>query len=121
VTNLPQNADVALLHEMFGPYGRILSAQIDVDVSAASGGAAAGAPGRVSVCSGRGRVNMANMAQAEQAMRAINGLPRGPLGSPVQVNERCTYFHRKMFFLNLNIFLYFFLSKVSLAGGSPGK
>jgi hypothetical protein len=61
IANLPANADVALLHELFAPYGRVLNAQIDVD------GTAGG------LCSGRGRVQMATPGQADAACGALNG------------------------------------------------
>lgn len=69
VSNLPPQADVAMLHELFSPFGHILSAQIDVDTS--SGGQMDGS--RVSVCSGRGYVQVAGMAQAVSAVQAVHG------------------------------------------------
>lgn len=83
ISNLPAHADVALLHDLFSPYGRILSAQIDVDQSAQSrlGSAAS----RVSICSGRGRVQMAGLPQAEFAAHALSGAIVCEGGLPIQV------------------------------------
>lgn len=77
---LPQHADVALLHDLCAPYGRIISAQIDVDNS--------NAPDDSSVrggCSGRGRVQMAGLSQAQYATQALNGAIIFEGGRPLQV------------------------------------
>lgn len=64
VDGLPSNADVALLQDIFAQYGRILSAQIDMEPTT---------NGRGGSCSGRGRVQMSSMAQAEYAVQALSG------------------------------------------------
>lgn len=86
ICSLPAQADVALLHDLFSPYGRILSAQIDVDTAAQNRGAAAAGASRVSVCSGRGRVQMAGLPQAEYAAQALNGAVITDDGVPIQVS-----------------------------------
>ena len=83
IGNLPAHADVALLHDIFSPYGRILSAQIDVDTSA-NNSLALGAS-RISVCSGQGRVQMAGFPQAEYAAQALNGAVVSEGGLPMSV------------------------------------
>lgn len=60
VHNLHPQADAALLHELFAPYGKIISAQVETD----RGGGRGGGSGQ---CTGRGRVQMAGFAQAEYA------------------------------------------------------
>lgn len=77
---LPQHADVALLHDLCSPYGRILSAQIDVDNSSASDDAALHGS-----CTGRGRVQMAELSQAQYATQALNGAIIFEGGRPLQV------------------------------------
>jgi hypothetical protein len=93
IDNLPRHADVGYLQELFAPYGRILSAQIDLaienvpdsssvdagddsspsgDAIAAGAAAASAGPGRVSVCSGSGCVQVVGMVAAEEAVRAVN-------------------------------------------------
>jgi hypothetical protein len=77
---LPPHADVALLHDLCAPYGRILSAQIDVDTTMRQ------EPNRPGVCSGRGRVQMAGLAQAQYATQALNGAIIFEGGRPLQVS-----------------------------------
>lgn len=77
---LPQHADVALLHDLCAPYGRIISAQIDVDNSNTSDDA-----GVRGGCSGRGRVQMAGLSQAQYATQALNGAIIFEGGRPLQV------------------------------------
>jgi RNA recognition motif. (a.k.a. RRM, RBD, or RNP domain) len=74
---LPQHADVALLHDLCSPYGRILSAQIDIDNSNPSDES----------CSGRGRVQMAELSQAQYATQALNGAIIFEGGRPLQVTN----------------------------------
>jgi hypothetical protein len=77
---LPPHADVALLHDLCAPYGRILSAQIDVDTTTMP------QDGSKGVCSGRGRVQMAGLAQAQYACQALNGAIIFEGGRPLQVS-----------------------------------
>merc|ERR1712100_194131 len=63
VTNLPPNADVAVLYNLFAPYGRILSAQINVDSSN---------PSSSGSCTGTGTVQMEGIAQAQHAIQMLN-------------------------------------------------
>ena len=56
VMHLPGTADVSLLHDIFAPYGRVTSAQIDVG------------PG-----TGNGTVVMEGLASAQCAVHALNG------------------------------------------------
>lgn len=78
VSNLPPNADVNLLHEIFSNYGKITSAQIDDSpVSRVSNGAPR---------QSRGRLQMANISQAESAVQALNGAVVFEGGPPLQVN-----------------------------------
>ena len=79
VGSLPQHADVALLHDLCAPYGQIISAQVDVDPSASQSNGTLGA------CSGRGRVQMAGLAQAQYATQALNGAIIFEGGRPLQV------------------------------------
>lgn len=76
---LPQHADVALLHDLCAPYGRIISAMIDVDTNSGSDGG--------SRSSGRGRVQMAGLSQAQYATQALNGAIIFEGGRPLQVDE----------------------------------
>lgn len=81
VSALPQHADIALLHDLCAPYGQIISAHVDVDPSSShrDGATVRGA------CSGRGRVQMAGMAQAQYATQALNGAIIFEGGRPLQV------------------------------------
>lgn len=63
VSNLPSRADVAVLYNLFSPYGRILSAQIDVDNTYDTGSGP---------CMGTGTVHMEGMAQAQHAAQLLN-------------------------------------------------
>jgi hypothetical protein len=84
IQGLPAHADVALLHDLCAPYGRILSAQIDVDASAPI---PQDGQQRTGMCSGRGRVQMAGLAQAQYATQALNGAIIFEGGRPLQVNK----------------------------------
>ena len=75
---LPQHADVALLHDLCAPYGRIINAQIDVDPNSSSDSSLGG-------CFGRGRVQMAGLSQAQYATQALNGAIIFEGGRPLQV------------------------------------
>ena len=80
VSALPQHVDVALLHDLCSPYGQIISAQVDVDPNSAQDSA-----GGRGACSGRGRVQMANLSQAQYATQALNGAIIFEGGRPLQV------------------------------------
>lgn len=71
ISNLPSHADVALLHDLLAPYGRILSAQIDVVDSTSQDRVPLSRSG--GMCSGRGHAQIAGLAQAQYAMQALNG------------------------------------------------
>lgn len=64
VAALPSTADVALLHDLFAPYGRILSAEVFTDRSQVISSA---------VCSGRGVVQIEGLDAAHLALQALNG------------------------------------------------
>ena len=76
---LPHNADLALLHDLFSPYGRIISAQID-DSDFGNG------VDQNNAHCGRGRIQMSGMAQAQFASGALNGAIIFEGGKPLQVN-----------------------------------
>jgi hypothetical protein len=78
---LPQHADVALLHDLCAPYGRIIGAQIDMDNNNVPEGGGRGG------CSGRGRVQMAGLSQAQYATQALNGAIIFEGGRPLQVKS----------------------------------
>ena len=78
---LPQHADVALLHDLCAPYGRIISAQIDMDNNNSPEDNSRGG------CSGRGRVQMASLSQAQYATQALNGAIIFEGGRPLQVSN----------------------------------
>mmetsp|Transcript_8334 Transcript_8334/g.12422 ORF Transcript_8334/g.12422 Transcript_8334/m.12422 type:complete len:524 (-) Transcript_8334:1703-3274(-) len=75
VHNLPAQADNSLLHELFSPYGKILSANVDLDRQ-----------GGRQVCTGRGRVVMSGFSQAEYAAQALNGALLYDGGLPLHVS-----------------------------------
>jgi RNA recognition motif-containing protein len=77
ISNLPPHADVTTLHELVSPYGRILSAQVEISES--------GTSARMTLCSGRGFVQMANISQAQYAIQALHGTIMFEGGSPLQV------------------------------------
>lgn len=77
IGNLPYNADLALLHDLFSPYGRIISAQIHDSEP--------GADPNNAHC-GRGRIHMSFLAQAQYATQALNGATIFEGGKPLQVN-----------------------------------
>lgn len=83
VSSLPQHADIALLHDLCAPYGQIISAQVDVDPSNSQLDVANGRGG----CSGRGRVQMASLSQAQYATQALNGAIIFEGGRPLQVSS----------------------------------
>lgn len=60
VAALPSNVDVALLHDLFAPYGRIVSAQVFTDESG-------------SMYSGRAQVHIEGLEAAHLALQALNG------------------------------------------------
>jgi hypothetical protein len=77
---LPHNADLALLHDLFSPYGRIISAQID-DSDFGNG-----INDQNNAHCGRGRIQMSGLAQAQYATQALNGAIIFEGGKPLQVN-----------------------------------
>ena len=80
IVNLPSHADVASLHDLFSPYGRIVNAQIDVMASSNSQHSAGGG-----MCSGRGQVQMASLLQAQYAIQALSGTILSEAGQPLQI------------------------------------
>lgn len=78
---LPEHADVALLHDLCAPYGRIISAVVDLDTNSISEGA--GARGG---CTARGRVQMAGLSHAQYATNALNGAIIFEGGRPLEVS-----------------------------------
>jgi hypothetical protein len=65
VQNLPYNADVPLLHDLFAPYGRIVGEQIEETEAGRD-------PSDPNYAySGRGRVHMQGLAQAQYAARGV--------------------------------------------------
>lgn len=60
VAALPSNVDVALLHDLFAPYGRVVSAQVFTDESG-------------SICSGRAQIHIEGLEAAHLALQALNG------------------------------------------------
>mmetsp|Transcript_18914 Transcript_18914/g.19034 ORF Transcript_18914/g.19034 Transcript_18914/m.19034 type:complete len:437 (-) Transcript_18914:383-1693(-) len=82
VNRLPPNVDVALMQDLFSPYGRILTAHIEGDEFTP-----AGEIGRFGGPS-RAYIQMENLAQAQNAVQALNGsnpFQREGLG-PLQVD-----------------------------------
>lgn len=84
LTHLPSDADVALLYELFTPYGRILNAQVDAPAPTTLPPSADGSDA-ARMCSGRGKVQMAGFAQAEYAAQALNGAIIFEGAVPIQV------------------------------------
>jgi len=80
ISNLPSHADVALLHDLFAPYGRVLSAQIDVTPPDGTNGRGG------NLCSGRGHIQMAGLACAQYSTSALNGAVISEDGYPLQVS-----------------------------------
>jgi hypothetical protein len=94
ISNLPEYADIALLHDLLAPYGRILSAQIDViDSSSANKGELSDSattspvitPRNQGLCSGRGRVQISGLPAAQYATQALNGAIIYEGAQPLQV------------------------------------
>jgi len=80
VNRLPPSVDVALIEDLFSPYGSIMTAQVGTEEYTSSGD-----PLR-----SRAYVEMENLAQAQNAVQALNGsnpFQREGLG-PLQVNIR---------------------------------
>ena len=86
ISFLPQHADVALLHDLCAPYGRIVSAQIDIDNSSISPEESSALGG----CTGRGRVKLSTMSQAQYATQALNGAIIFEGGRPLRVSVQFT-------------------------------
>lgn len=91
LTNLPSDADVALLYELFTPYGRILNAQVEPIRPPPP--SADGSTDPSKMCIGRGKVQMAGFAQAEYAANSLNGAIIFEGAVPIQVYMplTCTY------------------------------
>lgn len=66
LNRLPPNADVAMLHDLFSPYGRILSAHVDTED-------AVGGDGRRGSHYTRAYIQMESIGQAQNAVQAISG------------------------------------------------
>jgi hypothetical protein len=79
VANLPSTADSNMLHELFSNFGRIINAQIEDNMR----GGAGGMNGNRFV---RGRLQMANLVQAEAAVQALNGAVLFEGNLPLQVS-----------------------------------
>ena len=80
VQNLPHNADVPLLHDLFAPYGRIVGEQIEETEAGRD-------PSDPNYAySGRGRVHMQGLAQAQYAAQALHGAVIFEGGRPLQVS-----------------------------------
>ena len=79
ISNLPSHADVASLHDLLSPYGRILNAQIDMIAATNSSHSPGG------MCSGRGQVQMASLLQAQYAIQALSGTILSEAGQPLQI------------------------------------
>jgi hypothetical protein len=78
VSNLPANADVNMLYDLFSNFGKIMNAQID---DSPTGRVSNGANPRQS----RGRFQMNNLMQAETAVKALNGANVFEGSMPLQV------------------------------------
>lgn len=85
ISNLPAYADLAFLHKLFSSYGRVLSAQIEMNPASAPNQAAVKNGPRSGACAGRGRVQMASMAEAQVAIRALDGAVVEGCPAPLQV------------------------------------
>ena len=76
---LPSNADLTLLQDLFSPYGRIISAEIvdsptnNLDL-------------KKNAHSGRGRVQISDLAQAQYAQQVLHGAIIFEGGRPLEVN-----------------------------------
>jgi len=68
VNRLPAGADVPMLQDLFSPYGRIVSAHVEGDESSTAGDG-----GRLGGSSGRAFIQMESIAQAQNAVQALNG------------------------------------------------
>jgi RNA recognition motif-containing protein len=95
VANLPSTADNNMLHELFSSFGRIINAQIEDNMR----GGAGGMNGNRFV---RGRLQMANLVQAEAAVQALNGAVLFEGSIPLQVRAVAN-------FVFLSVFFYIFL------------
>lgn len=95
ISNLPSHADVASLHDLLSPYGRILNAQIDL-VAASSSQPSTG------LCSGRGQVQMATLSQAQYAIQALSGTILSEAGQPLQIFLYGAHGHSTERFQNYN-------------------
>ena len=76
---LPHNADLTLLHDLFSPYGRISSAEIEDSPTN-------NLDPKHNAHSGRGRVQISGLAQAQYAQQALHGAIIFEGGRPLQVN-----------------------------------
>jgi hypothetical protein len=78
VNCLPQQVDVALLHDLCAPYGKIIDAHIDVESNRINDECARG--------ESVGRVQMAVLSHAQYAVQALNGAIIFDGGRPLQVH-----------------------------------
>ena len=76
---LPHNADLTLLHDLFSPYGRISGAEIEDSPTN-------NLDPKHNAHSGRGRVQISGLAQAQYAQQALHGAIIFEGGRPLQVN-----------------------------------
>jgi len=72
IQSLPENADVQLLHDLFAPYGRIHTAQIDTH----------GPSG----CMGKGTVIIEGVLRAQHALHALDGYALFEGSQPLSVH-----------------------------------
>ena len=79
ISCLPHNADLTLLHDLFSPYGRISSAEIEDSPTNTL-------DPKQNAHSGRGRVQISGLAQAQYAQQALHGAIIFEGGRPLQVN-----------------------------------
>jgi len=85
ITNLPPVTEASMLHDIFAPYGRILSAQIEVSDPSKNTGDARSSGGKA-VCAGKGKIVISSLAQAETAVQALNGVTVFEGYGPIQVS-----------------------------------
>lgn len=81
ISNLPCHADVALLHDLIAPYGRILSAQIEMVGKERSDGKKKSD----SKCTGKGHVQIAGLTAAQNATEALNETALSEGSTPLAV------------------------------------
>eukprot|EP01035_Chromulina_nebulosa_P020529 gene20529-26628_t len=77
ISNLPTDANISLLYQIFGGYGKVISALVELDPN--SSGMNLGLP----LC--KGKVQMSSFAEANIALKALNGCRFGNNGPPLKV------------------------------------